>query len=107
MQSGCWTASARTQIIRPSTTRADFLRESATTCHHRDVIKTLLLSMALLALCVPWWFAGSDSGPILFGLPGWALFALGATFLYAIAVCYLLGTEWDKHGGNEPDDESN
>ena len=36
-----------------------------------------------------------------------ALFALGATSLYAIAVCYLLGTEWSKHGGDEPDDESN
>ncbi len=71
------------------------------------MIKTLLFALLFLVLTVPWWFTGGDS-PGLFGLPGWAVFAVAMSFAYACAVSWHLRAQWKRDEGEEEpgDDEA-
>ena len=70
------------------------------------MIRSLLLALLFLVLTVPWWFSGGDA-PAVFGLPGWAAFAVVMSFAYACAISWQLRAQWRKEDGEggEPKDE--
>jgi hypothetical protein len=68
----------------------------------RRVVIFLLPFVALVAT-VPWWF-GSDDGSRLFGLPGWAVYSLAASAVFAVVLATLLGRYWDLSAGSDDDD---
>ncbi|MEM0896287.1 MAG: hypothetical protein AAGJ79_05315 [Verrucomicrobiota bacterium] len=67
--------------------------------------KTLILSLVLMVLSVPWWFTGGEEAVFL-GMPEWAVFAVAGGIVYACAVAWLMGAEWRREGerGTEEDD---
>lgn len=47
----------------------------------------------VLALTVPWAFTGD--GGRWWGFPGWAVYSLGASVIYAVIVSWMLGRGWE------------
>ncbi|MEM9481918.1 MAG: hypothetical protein AAGA58_19885 [Verrucomicrobiota bacterium] len=70
----------------------------------RRVPKTLILSLVLMVLSVPWWFTGGE-GPVFLGMPGWAVFAVAGGIAYACAVAWLMGAQWKQEGESETEEE--
>lgn len=69
--------------------------------------KGALYTYTFLALFfnVPWFFIPGDALPaVILGFPTWAFYAVVASALYAVFICYCLGRHWDLSAG-DPDDD--
>lgn len=62
------------------------------------------LTLAALALTVPWFFPAGSSWR-LWGIPAWALYAVGASVLYAALIAWAIGRFWELSAGGDGEDE--
>ena len=58
-------------------------------------LKIYFLIIAILVFSVPWLFTSKAELNVL-GLPLWAAFSFIASFIFAVAVAYVIGKYWDK-----------
>jgi hypothetical protein len=66
----------------------------------------LLLPLAALFPCVPWWFSEANGDRIL-GFPVWGAYAIGAAAGFAALVAVLVGRYWEMSAsGDGLDDDS-
>jgi hypothetical protein len=56
--------------------------------------------LILLALTVPWWFAGAPASERE-GLPVWVLYVLSMNLVFPVAVAWLLARFWERFEGDE------
>lgn len=52
------------------------------------------LILVLMVLAVPWMFKPTTPAHLMLGMPGWALYSLLVTLVFAIVVAWIIATKW-------------
>ncbi len=61
-----------------------------------------IYSLVALLFTVPWFFLpGEQLPPVVLGFPTWALYAVVASFFYAVFIAFCLGRYWDLAAGGD------
>jgi hypothetical protein len=55
-----------------------------------------ILNLVLLACSAPWFFVGTQGGPLVQGFPLWAAYCLSVAVIYAGFVALSLGRLWGR-----------
>lgn len=69
----------------------------------RKTLYPVLFLFVLAAL--PWFFPRGYSGAVM-GFPGWAVYSLGLSFVYACVVSFFVWRYWDAGSEQEDGDPS-